>query len=192
MVDFSVIIPGAEYFVPGFKISSHVDLILCEGYVGYFLLGYYLKKYRKNCGTRKALFVAVTGIIVTGAAAWGEWFYSAMTGTAFSGYIYQAYLLPGVVIAATGIFLLFQNMKCRASKTQIILEGSKLSIGVFYVHMLVLTVFEYVGLKGQDSITLLCLKVALTYLVSTVLAYIISKIPCLRWVLMGQKKRDQK
>ena len=189
---FSVIIPGAEYFVPGFKISSHVDLILCEGYVGYFLLGYYLKKYRKNCGTRKALFVAVTGIIVTGAAAWGEWFHSVMTGTAFSGYIYQAYLLPGVVIAATGVFLLFQNIKYQGSKSRIVAETSKLSIGVFYIHMLVLTAVEYAGITGSDSVIILAVKIIIVYLISTVCAFFVSKVPYLKGLLMGLPERKTK
>ena len=42
---FCIVVPIISRYVPSFKLSEHVDLVLCEGYIGYFLLGYYLKKY---------------------------------------------------------------------------------------------------------------------------------------------------
>ena len=59
------------------------------------------------------------------------------------------------------------------------------SIGVYYIHMLVLTAIEYVGFVGDSSILILAVKIIATYSVSLVAAFIISKIPYVKKILLG-------
>lgn len=182
---FSTVFPVMQRWIPGFGISEHVDLILCEGYIGYFLLGYYLKKYHSEVSWKTGLWLGLAGIFATGIACVLEW--QCKKGGGYQGYFYQAYLTPFVVVAVTGLFLLFQNLPwTQKEKPRKLLQiTSTLSIGVFYVHMLVLTVLEYVGLTGATNILLLAVKIILGYGVSLVAAFVISKIPYVRKVLMG-------
>ena len=184
---FSTVFPVLQRYISGFEISEHVDLILCEGYIGYFLLGYYLKKYHSEVSWRKGLILAMLGILATGVACIIEW--QSTKGGNYQGYFYQEYLTPFVVLAAAGVFLCFQNISwTEKEKPRKMLQlGSMLSIGVFYVHMLVLTVLEYIGLTGATNVMLLLVKVLLTYVLSLVAAFIISKIPYVRKILMGLK-----
>ena len=182
---FSTVFPVLQRYIPGFEISGHADLILCEGYVGYFLLGYYLKKYHSQLSLKWGAVLAASGIAVTGILSVVEYLLSAEGG--YSGYFYQSYLTPFVVIAATGLFILFGGIKTpRNEKLGAVIKAlSASSIGVYYIHMLVLTAIEYVGFVGDSSIVILAVKTVATYCVSLVAAFIISKIPYVKKILLG-------
>lgn len=186
---FSVVIPGISYFVKEFRISEHIDLVLCEGYIGYFLLGFYLKKYRKNVTIRLSLFLSGLGIFITGVAAYLEWLFCVNFEKKYFGYVYQVYLLPGVVITVIGIFLICQKMDISHSNifSKAIIKMSELSIGVFYVHMLILIVLERIGLSGEKSIFILTMKTVLIYVMSLLVSYIISGLSVLRSALLGKR-----
>lgn len=182
---FCTVFPVLERFVPGFAISGHVDLILCEGYVGYFLLGYYLKKYHSELSWKKGALLAAVGIGATGVLAVVEYAVTADIG--FSGYFYQAYLTPLVAFASTGVFILFANMTYTENeKTRSALKMlSTASIGVYYIHMLVLTALEYLGIVGDANLLILAVKLILAYAISYVASLVISKIPLARKALLG-------
>ncbi len=184
---FSTVFPVMQKFIPGFVISEHVDLILCEGYVGYFLLGHYLKKYHSELSWKKGVWLALIGIGCTGVLSVVEYLVCVKTKTSYQGYFYQEYLTPFVVLAATGLFLVFQNMHWTEKERplRLLKTGSVLSIGVFYVHMLVITALEHIGLTASASILLLIVKILLSYGVSFGIAFVISKIPYARKILMG-------
>lgn len=184
---FSIFIPLASRYIHGFKISDHVGLVLCEGYIGYFILGYYLSKYKRDVKPCKASLLWVAGVVVTAICAVAEYAYSRET--AYSGFFYQAYVVPGAAVASVGAFLFFQNKKYKLKEksVKIITTLSSLSIGVYYIHMLVLTVIEYAGFKGENNIIILGVKIIATYLVSLLGAYIISLIPGVRKILLGAK-----
>lgn len=177
---FSVLQPMLEHFFPSFRLSSHVDLVMCEGYLGYFLLGYYLKKYGSEITKRNAIRLFVCGCVVTGILVWSEY---AFSGINFRGYFYKNYLTPGVVLASIGAFTFFQNRTFRHS--YLITCLSNISIGVFYIHMLVMTAFEYAGFSGANNILICELKCAAVYGASVVASFCISKIPGLRKILLG-------
>lgn len=184
---FSTMFPVMQKFIPGFAISRHVDLILCEGYVGYFLLGHYLKKYHSELSWKKGLGLALIGIGCTGALSVVEYLVCVKTKASYQGYFYQAYLTPFVVLAVTGLFLTFQNLPWtqKEKPCKLLHTGSVLTMGVFYVHMLVITALEYVGLTASASILLLIVKIILSYGVSLGIAFVISKIPYVKKILMG-------
>lgn len=186
---FSIIVPLVSRYVPGFKISSHVGLVLCEGYIGYFILGYYLSKYKKDISPSKGFLLWAFGAVLTGVCAFIEFVYSEKTGSAYQGFVYQAYMVPGTAIASTGAFLFFQNKKYKLNDKSraFIIKLSELSIGVYYIHMLVLTVIEYAGFKGESNLFVLGAKIVATYVISLIGAFVISLIPGVRKILLGAK-----
>ena len=186
---FSIVVPSVSHFIDGFMISEHIDLILCEGYIGYFLLGYYLKKYKRKCKINIAVILTVVGILLTGIAAYVEWLYSINHKMKYVGYVYQSYLLPGVVLSVIGIFLIFQRLEInhKSISKKIVIKLSELSMGVFYIHMLILIVMEHLGVSGEKSIIILAVKTVLIYVLSLIGTYIINLVPVLRRVLLGRR-----
>lgn len=184
---FSVAFPVMQKFIPSFAISGHVDLILCEGYVGYFLLGYYLKKYHSEVSWKKGLWLMLIGGACTGILSVVEYLVTTNAQISYQGYFYQETLTPFLVLLATGLFLLFQNLPWTEKERpcKLLHTGSVLTMGVYYVHMLVITALEYVGLIGNANILLLIVKIFVAYGVSLGIALVISKIPYVRMVLMG-------
>lgn len=183
---FSVIFPMVERYFPSFMLSRHSDLVLCEGYVGYFILGYYLKKYHAKFPVVVALLLSLCGFILTATGSFIELYYSIIKGTPYAGYIYRAYLLPNVVLSAIGIFLFFQNKRFTTNSFSynMLNLGSKYTIGVFYIHMLILVACEYSGLVGNSIIVLLA-KIFITFVSSLLIIHIISENSILKKILLG-------
>ncbi len=186
---FSIAVPLLSRYVPGFKISEHVGLVLCEGYIGYFILGHYLKKYKSEVKPGTGMFMWLAGAAATAVCAVVEFVYSQKTGSAYTGFVYQAYLTPFAALSSCGAFIFFGNrcFKLNKKATALISTASALSIGVYYIHMLALTVIEKVGLAGADNLLVLVLKIAVTYILSFFGAFVISKIPVVRRFLLGAK-----
>ncbi len=184
---FSTLFPALHRFIPAIKLSEHADLVVCEGYIGFFILGYYLKKYHTEISSKKALLLGLVGLLLTCLFAVLEYVVSAKNGTIYIGYFYKTYLTPFVVLAVVGLFLFFQNAKYTDKEKPIKLlnTGSNLSIGVFYVHMLVLTLLEYLGFTGEANVIILIAKTLSVYLVSLIISYMLSKIPFVKKILLG-------
>lgn len=177
---FSVLQPTISYFFPALRLSGHVGLTVCEGYLGYFLLGYYLKKYGAEITTKSAAWLLVCGCSIIGIFVWGEY---AFTGMDFQGYFYRSYLTPGVVMASMGAFVFFQNRMYIHDFVIVCL--SNISIGIFYIHMLVMAAFEYAGCSESDNFLVCELKCIAVYGVSAAVAFSISKVSGMRKILLG-------
>lgn len=177
---FSVIQPTLAWYFPALQLSDHVGLVLCEGYLGYFLLGHYLKKYGSTISKKAAIWLMVSGCVIAVVLTWIEY---AFAGEKDLGIFCASYLTPGVVLAASGAFLLFQNQVFKPKK--LITGLSDISIGIFYVHMLVITAFEYVGFSGADNLMICLLKSVSAFAVSAIISFVISKIPGMRKILLG-------
>ena len=177
---FSVIQPTLAAFFPWAAISSHVDLVLCEGYIGYFILGYYLREFGCSISRRKTMFLMIMGIAAIMIQAGVEY---VVAGTHYQGYFYRTYLTPGVVIGAVGVFLFFQNINWKVNEVVNRLSGY--TLGVFYIHMLVLTAFEYLGFTGAQSLCLCGVKIISVFVVSCIMVAIMNKIKWINKLFLG-------
>lgn len=177
---FCVAQPTLAWYIPALRLSEHVDLVLCKGYIGYFFLGHYLKKNGSTVKSKTAVWMMVGGSLLAAALTWIE---HTFAGEKYLGIFSASYLTPGVVLSASGAFLLLQNSALRPGK--FITGLSDISIGIFYIHMLVITAFEYVGFSGADNLLICLLKSVIAFAASALLSFGISKIPGLRRVLLG-------
>ncbi len=186
---FSYAVPVFTKYVLKSEVSSHVDMVLCEGYLGYFVLGYYLKRYHKDLKLVKAWGLFLIGAVPTIVVAVREFYLMYQTGQAYAGHAYLTYMTPRFVLMCAGAFLLLQNKKyaLKEKSVKAVATLSTLSIGIYYIHMLVLTLLEKVGIVGDGNIIILVVKIFATYIVSLVGAFIISKIPFIRKILLGVK-----
>ena len=186
---FSYAVPVFSKYVLKSEVSPHIDLVLCEGYLGYFVLGYYLKEYHREVKLSKATALLLIGAVLTIAVAVRECYLVYQTGAGYMGHAYLTYMTPRFVLMCAGIFLLLQNKKynLKEKSTNALTTISVLSIGVYYIHMLVLTVIEKIGFAGESNPLILVGKIIATYTASLIGALIISKIPVVRKILLGVK-----
>ncbi|MFN8292085.1 MAG: acyltransferase family protein [Chitinophagales bacterium] len=146
-----------------------IPLATFTGYIGYFVLGYFLHKHVK-INSWFALLLYIAGFAFT---VLGTYFLSVKQG-AFSGFYYE-YLSFNVLLSAIGVFLFFKNLTIPASFSQktIALIGEN-SYGIYLAHVLILNILERKNIDWQFTnpllsiplLTLLCLSVT-TLLIHT-------------------------
>lgn len=136
----SLIFPLLERYLPGFKLSEHFNLIFLEGYWGYFFLGGYLRKYPITQPIKRGVILASAGTIITFISAILEW--QLTPADKYYGYVYCAYLLPGAALMTVGVFLILQHLNISTKKHRVIIYLSGLTMGIFYIHCLLINGYE--------------------------------------------------
>ena len=161
------------------EILAKTNFHFAMGFTGYYILGYYLHRYRPSGKKEIALYIhgifmfLFTGIATvwktTQGADGGEWF--------------SKYLMPNVAIEASALYTFFLN---RVSKVQfsekvsaIISMLSEYSFGTYLIHALVLDVLADIclGTMYAHPLSVIALSLILTYTISTGLTALIRKIP---------------
>ena len=176
---FSVVQPTLVKISLDFKISSHFDLKICEGYIGFFLLGYYLRRYYSKISLKKSICIFSFGLLIMLLQSGIEF---VILKENYQGYFYTTYLTPGVVIASIGIFLILQNWNLQlCSKVKTLAE---MTMGIYYVHMLILTAIEYIGLSGSNNLFWCEIKALAIFLISIFTIFMIKKVKICK-ILIG-------
>jgi len=124
-----------------FMLNSNVFAI--SGFVGYFVLGTYLTTVKMR---RSTLWIFMTlGIALT---AFGTYVLAATGGAKM--YFFQEYISPTVILASVMMFLLLLTIKPPSGQQEISpSKGNKLikvisenTLGIFFVHVMVLESFQ--------------------------------------------------
>lgn len=149
------------------------------GYSGYYVLGYYLRKYPLPDKWERVLYVCGAVLLLLGAAAntacsvWEGAYTERFTG----------YTNPNTIIVAAAIYALFTKrigkMKFSEKVTQLIFKLSEYSFGVYLIHALLLDVFAAAGLTPTilHPVFSMPLITTLTFAVTVALVMMIRKIP---------------
>jgi len=159
------------------KIFPNINLIYFSGYIGFPILGFYLYKNTFTNSDRNFLifFLIMTGILIT---IFGTFITTKHEGV-FDATFYS-YLTLNVILASTGIFLLFKNfIKFRTKTTSIILFFSKYSYGTYLIHILILSALSTFGFSysfinpiiGIPITSILCL------IISSLIIWGVNKLP---------------
>jgi surface polysaccharide O-acyltransferase-like enzyme len=176
-----------NWFIPsvpdekGYDFSKGIDLGYFSGFLGYFVLGFYLSRIdvlnslKGNC---YSLFFIVLGLIVTYA---GTYYSSIQVGHFSRDFV--RYLTPNVALVSIGLFLLFKNNLNRVIKNKYIRFGveaiNKYSYGIYLSHFFFLWMLSRIGvdkyyinpLVGIFLTTIICLILSLSITV------VINKLP---------------
>ena len=167
------------------KIKIGLDLNFFYGYIGYYILGYYLdivilsKKqiYLAYLAFIISLFVTIIGTFILTKSNGGH--YSA---------IFHDYLSPNLIFMSIGIFIAFKNynwgpiFKNRDYIYNKILELSSLTFGIYLIHILILNLisFKFMPIKITAMLINPLFGIPFTALVTFVISCI--AIKCLRRV----------
>jgi len=160
------------------KVKFNFDARYFTGYLGYMVLGYYLTSRTIQIKINTAYIYLTLFVASVAFTALATFFLSYREGL-FSGAIYD-YLTPNVLLMSFSLFMIVKD----ATVTNTYLRKaisivSKYSFGIYFIHMIFLTLFAEIGLTwalihpivGIPLMTLTCL------LFSTASIYLLSKIP---------------
>lgn len=178
----SLLLPMMIRYIPGFKLSTHFNLIFLEGYWGYFILGGYLRKYPIERWKEWGGWLLLMGLIITLSSAILEWEFTP--SNKYYGYVYGAYLLPGAAMMSAGAFILLQNVKIQERYKKIIIYLSGLTMGVFYIHLIVINSFELIFRNISPTLPNAVGKLLIVVLISLAACAVLRIIKPLRKYLL--------
>lgn len=165
------------YYLP------QIDLINFTGYLGYFVLGYYLvnNNFKKMDSLRLNIMLTIFGtlitFILTSIISWNaEKFIGAFYG----------YLMPNVVITAIGIFQIARKIKIRnAFLKNLISRISNNSFAIYFIHVLILKIFQQFNITGVTILPIVGIPVIsiLVFILSYYIILVLRKVPILNKIL---------
>lgn len=149
------------------------------GYSGYYVLGYYLRRYPLSNKMELMLYVCGFVLLLSGAAA------NTICSVRENAYTerFTGYTNPNTIIVAATIYTLFtkriSKVRFPEKVTHLLSMLSEYSFGVYLVHALILSVFAAVGLQPTilHPVLAMPLITLLAFMITVVIVMIIRKIP---------------
>lgn len=184
-VIFSSVIP---VFTKYTKINIAIDPSLVTGFIGYYILGYFLANI--DISKKLRLVIFVLGIISFLLTAYGTYALTVINSGNLDEY-YYGYLMPNVVMMAAAIFLFIKNINWDTTLSQkpIILRGirvvSNASFGIYLVHPMILELLSGIKINAGYFHPIIGIPVtlSLTFLFSFIVIYFIQRIPILKFAI---------
>ena len=163
---------SSKFFYP------NIQLTFFSGYLGYFVLGYYLsmKNFELSPFLNKTLGIICLFLII--ATSVGTYFLSKQKG-ALDETLFE-YLSPNIVLLSATVFLWFKTVKI--SKTPLnkwISLGAQYSFGIYLVHRMIMNTLSYWGLDWTfiHPTVGVPLTTVVSFIVSLGIIYFLQKIP---------------
>lgn len=159
-------------------INKYMDLDFFLGYTFLFVLGYYI--YNKDFTKKVKTIIYVLAFIGALYSLFVLIVLRNLLGIQIGA---LDYLSPNIVFMSMGVFLFFKDFvsKCNFSEksAKIISSISKLTFGIYLIHVLVLKVLSRIGLGvtiAPFSISYIVISI-IVFLVSLAVIFVVSKIP---------------
>ena len=155
---------------------DNLDLHLVLGYVGYYVLGYYLKTFPLNRAAE--LLIYLLGVLGAAATVGGTAWLSQQRGQLIQTlYNYDS---ANVVLMSVAVFVFFRRiLGAREKEHQWVSGVAKVSFGVYLVHVFCLMALDQLNISVLSITPLLAvpLLTAAVFACSFVVAWLISKLP---------------
>jgi len=178
----ALLIPTALQIRPSALVERYLSLTYLPAsalrYVGYYVAGYYFRRYPPACRTRQVCYVLAgvgTALMIFGTA------YVPGMGTA-AGLPLYGYCTPWAAVMTLAVFFLVQrHTPVRAGGTAWLSQISGLTFGAYLVHMLWMDSMARCGLDAMAFWPVLSVPVlaGLIFLCSAATAWVIQCIPVL-------------
>ena len=166
-----------------------------SGFIGYLVLGHYIRKYVPELSWKKTLAYALPFWIVGFAVTAGGFWYltpiedgfpiSAPYQTAVDMETTWRFCTIGVVWQTLAYFLVVRKINASGRVYErLVLPVSKLSYGIYLMHLFVLVpVFAWVKSWGVATPFVMLISAAFTYVICMVIARLIAFIPNSRYIV---------
>ena len=178
---FAWLIPTVLRLRPSQTLSLYVNnlnLHLVLGYVGYYVLGYYLKEYTLSRPAEYLTYLlGILGAVVTvGGTAWLSRQQGALIQTLYS------YDAPNVALMSAAVFVFFRyvlGVSDERSRRQRFSGAARISFGVYLVHAFFLIALQHFGVTTLSFAPALSVPAlsAVVFLCSLAVAWLLSKVP---------------
>lgn len=158
------------------KAYNTFDLNIASGYAGYFILGHYLSTYRLSRNCKNTIYVI--SFLCFPIVIFLSYWFSHYSGMACSKF--YEYLSPFTLFESTAIFIFVSDIKVTSKYRPILLLSSKLSFGIYLIHILVIRILsDYLGIDSGAftpvlSIPLLSVAV---FVISFSAIWLFNKLP---------------
>jgi surface polysaccharide O-acyltransferase-like enzyme len=112
-------------------LENSFDLSYFSGFIGYFILGYYLSTQKINKSIMFSSFLILIGLFIT-----------IMGNYIYPGNEFENYLSPNIMILSSGVFLLFKNFRLPKNMflKKLILKISRYSYGIYLIHAVFISI----------------------------------------------------
>lgn len=171
-------------FIPIFNnvldLNIHYIFQTVSGYIGFFILGYYL--YNFDIKRNKRILIYLLSLISLLVTYFGTAYLSITDNGDYNGTLYN-YIRPNIILIASAIFLFFKEIKFNEKKVKrnkIIFLLSNVSFGVYLVHVMIRDLLVgYIDMSANPIVDIPLVTVG-TLIISFIIAIILSKIPIVR------------
>lgn len=157
-------------------LYTKIPYLLCIGYVGYFILGYFLST--EEFGKKMRIVIYALGIMSLMAAVGIDGYLSARQNTAVL--MFNDLFSLNSFLVVTAVFVAFRYIPWKTNKvTKAASKLSKLTFGIYLIHPLFMQmIFEHCPYLLEFSAIVWIPAIAVaTFLCSAIVIWIISKIP---------------
>ena len=174
-----------ECFWNGFTM-----LWYCSGYLGYLVLAHFIR-FHLSWSRGKRLSIGAAALLIGSAfTGWAFWFKGVpgqLIDTPMLEWAWE-FCTPNVLLATSGMFLMFSTIE-RKQSPRIIGELSRLSFGMYLMHLLFLAPIAKMVIGGNVAEPLIPVWLAIpviaasTFICSCITAKIISFIPGSKYII---------
>ena len=162
----------------------------CSGYLGYLVLAQYIRVHLDWSRDRKLKVGSICFVVGAAFTAWSFWFKGVpgqLIETPMLEWAWE-FCTPNVLLATFGLFLLFTCIR-QTEAPAVVTEVSKLSFGMYLMHMFYLAPIASFFVNGNQAEPLIPVYLAipviaiLTFICCAVTTKLISLIPGSRYIV---------
>ena len=178
----SAIYPYIAYF---FDFQVKFELRYFSGYLGYFILGYYLGNRDFPFSARQMAWFSGIGFLASwGVTATGIYVFTVKNLNVYDSLLFD-YLSPSVMLMSISMFLFFKNACNRAVVPTVMNRLDAASYGMYLCHLLVLRWFSrqyQINYTWHNPIVGIMAQFILTTIVCYIIIWFFSKLPKGKWI----------
>ncbi|MBE7020334.1 MAG: DUF1624 domain-containing protein [Ruminococcaceae bacterium] len=171
--------------------NNSFNLNFIGGYIGFFILGYYLHVKDIKIKSRLLILIAIIDVAIISL---GTYFATSYYNGYFEGF--KVYTGVFTTVLSICVFLLFKNLYANIEKFSFcnVTEAlSTFSFPIYLVHNLIIDFFNVLGfIQPENGIIYIIARFLAVFTASYIVIYILSKIKPLCFVSTGIKYRGFK
>lgn len=161
----------------------------CSGYLGYLVMAHYIRFHMTWSDSKRLTVGAACALVGAAFTMWSFW-WKGVPGQLIETPLLEwswEFCTPNVLLATFGVFTMFSTIHTKAPA--IVTKISKLSFGMYLMHMFFLSNIAFFFVNGDQANPLLPIWIVIpviavcSYLCCVVTSWIISLLPGSKWLI---------
>ncbi|MDZ7933607.1 MAG: acyltransferase family protein [Emticicia sp.] len=173
------------YFEKFLGIKINFEIRYFSGYVGYFVLGYFLGNLPINFSPKKVGFIALIVFLISWLTACIGIYYSTLNNHKLYESSLFDYLSPSVILMSISAFLTFKNLLNIEILPTFVAQLDKFSYGMYLMHLIPMKTLSrqyQINFKWIHPSIGIATQFILTTIICYAVIFILSKIPKSNWI----------